>query len=95
MSRSVGIGLLSTPKPGAASARREAITFWIHCSWSSSVGGFKCRSEIPSVVYDFYTSQVIAKGFSVSPDDQYSALAEGDDEITEDAQSLLEKLQPQ
>lgn len=49
-------------------------------------------SEIPSAVYDLYKSRVINKEFSVAPDDEYSTLSAGEDEIYDDAEFLLEKL---
>lgn len=49
-------------------------------------------TEIPAAVYDFYKSRVIPRNFSIAPDDKYSALLEGDDEIDDDAESLMKKL---
>lgn len=49
--------------------------------------------EIPGTVYDFYKSRVLAKGFSVAPDDDYeNALWEGEEDIDDDARFLMEKM---
>ena len=52
-------------------------------------------SEIPAAVYDFYKSQVPGQDHSVAPDDEYSDLDEGEDEIAHDAESLMQKLKLQ
>jgi hypothetical protein len=57
--------------------------------------GSEVPSEIPAVVYDFYKSQAPGQDNSVSPDDEYSDLVEGDAEIAHDAESLMEKLKLQ
>jgi len=49
--------------------------------------------EIPGAVYGFYKSRVLAKDFSVAPDDDYEkALCEGEEEIDDDARFLMKKL---
>jgi hypothetical protein len=49
--------------------------------------------SIPAVVFDYYKSGVVWEDFSVAPDDTYDqALSEGDEEIDEDARTLVRRI---
>ena len=59
----------------------------------SVFGNVGVPADIPGAVYDYYKSQVFAKGFSVAPDDEYEqVLSEGDAEIHGDAMALMKAL---
>lgn len=49
-------------------------------------------NEIPAFVYDFYKTKFKVKEFSVAPDDEFHLLGEGEDELLDDAEEMLEKL---
>src|ERR1051326_3359233 len=50
-------------------------------------------ARIAAAVFDYYKSQVIARAFSVAPDDDYEEVfSASDEDIDDDAQFLIKKL---
>lgn len=59
----------------------------------AAFSGSDAPVEIPAAVYDYYKGQVIAKEYSVAPDDDYeTVLSMGDEDIDDDAVFLMKKL---
>ena len=50
-------------------------------------------ANVSGTVFDYYKSQVWAKEFSIGPEDSYEhVLSEGDEEIDDDVQELVQRL---
>ncbi len=60
------------------------------------IAGFSAQgipNKIPAAVYDHYSSFAVGRKYLVSPDDNYEAvLREGAEDIDDDAEQLLKKL---
>jgi hypothetical protein len=58
----------------------------------AAFSGVGVPAHVSTAVYDYYIKSVILRNFRVSPDDKYEDLLKREEEINEDARSLMNTL---